>query len=222
MNTMSLVAITVACNVTAPLTDSDVRIEDTDSVWVLVDASAAAEDDDDRKDLLREAETLAYAALTDHEDDIERRYLVAVVLGLRANVEGGRTKVRVAAALSEQLEAILAADPDHAGARHMLGRLHAGVRRMSRITRWVATNVLGGDELKKATWEAAEENLFFAEQQSPEISDHHLQLALLYRDTGRPEMAAAEITHVMELQASTAMELAVQREAMEVWTDIQP
>lgn len=198
------------------------RTAATDSVWVLVDASAAAEDDKDRKDILREAEALAQSALVGHEGDIDRRYLLAVVLGLRANVEGGREKVRVAAALSEELDSILAMDPDHAGARHMLGRLHAGVRRMGRITRWIATNLLGGDELGKATWEAAEENLLFAEQHDPDVLDHHLQLALLYRDTERSELAVEEIAHVMRMQASTAMELAVHQEAMEVWSELQP
>ena len=146
---------------------------------------------------------------------------MVVVLGLRTNVEGGQTKVRIAAELIEELQVLLELDPNHAGAHHLLGRLHAGVRRMNRITRWVATNLLGGDELKKATWEAAEENLLFAEQHSPEVSDHHLQLALLYRDTGRPELAVEELGHVMAMQAATVMELEVQREATEVWADLQ-
>jgi hypothetical protein len=49
-----------------------------------------------------------------------------------------------------------------------------------------------------------------------------LQLALLYRDTGRQELAVVELEHVMETQASTAMEMGVQREATEVWSELQP
>jgi len=201
---------------------SAVEAGEPDSVWVLMNASARDLPEGRRKELLREAETLARAALEGHEADTDRRYALAVVLGLRATIEGGRTKVRVASALSTELEAILAADPNHAGARHLLGRLHAGVRRMNRVTRWIATNLLGGDELKRATWEAAEENLLFAERSAPSVSDHHLQLALLYRDTGRQELAVVELEHVMETQASTAMEMGVQREATEVWSELQP
>jgi hypothetical protein len=196
--------------------------EPLDSIWALVDASAATTDQDRKKEILREAEGLAREILVGHEHDIERRHALAVVLGLRTNVEGGRTKVRIASALSSEVQAILAVEPDHAGARHMLGRLHAGVRRMNGVLRWVATNLLGGDELDEATWEAAEQHLAFAERAEPSVADHHLQLALLYRDTGRPGAALEELEHVMRMQAGTALELAVHREAMQVWTRLQP
>jgi hypothetical protein len=192
-----------------------------DSVWVLIDSSGAAMDRDEEQEILRGAETLARAELAGHEDDVPRLYALAAVLGLRANVEGGRTKIGVASELSTRLNEILALDSGHAGARHMLGRLHAAVRRMSRVTRWLATNLLGGDVLKTASWAVAEENLLFAEQHAPEVLDHHLQLALLYRDTDRPDLALAEISHVMELQASTVRDLTVLEEAQEVWTALQ-
>lgn len=102
----------------------------------------------------------------------------------------------------------------------MLGRLHAGIRRMNRVTRWIATNLLGGDELKRATWELAEENLAFAEEHAPGVADHHLQLALLYRDTGRRDLASEELSHVLEFEASTELELEIQAEAREVWSEL--
>jgi len=191
-----------------------------DTVWALVDAAVEA-DEDDRKEILAEAEARARATLTGDEGSIERRYALAVVLGMRANTEGGQSKVRAAAEMHEQLAAILEVEPEHVGARHLLGRLHAGVRRMSRVTRWIATNLLGGGELKRATWEAAEENLAYAERLAPEVPDHHLQLALLYRDTDRPDLAAEEIRHVMALQAGSAQDLAVQAEASAVWAQLQ-
>ena len=191
-----------------------------DSVAALVERANDTANDDQRKDLLAEAEEHARAAVSGHEHDIGRRYALAVVLGLRANSEGGQSKVRAAADMSTELEAVLAADSSHAGARHMLGRLHAGIRRMNRVTRWVATNLLGGDALKRATWQAAEENLAYAEEHAPGVADHHLQLALLYRDTGRPELALEELAHVREFHATNAMEVALHAEAAEVWSDL--
>ncbi len=187
-----------------------------DSVWILVEASAATDREDHVKALLKQAEAHARAALEDHGDDVRRRFALAVVLGLRANGEGGRTKVSVASDLHRELEAILEADSDHARARHMMGRLHAGVRRMNGITRWIATNLLGGGELKKATWEEAERNLTFAERLAPEVSEHHLQLAHLYSDTDRPELAFQELEHVFQLPAASPMELAAWDEALEL------
>jgi hypothetical protein len=212
MNTMGIViALVVAASDVPP---------PPDSIWALVDAAVEA-DDDRRKEILREVEASVRAGLAEDEASVDRRYALAVVLGARANTEGGQSKVRAAAELHEQLVAILEADPGHVGARHLLGRLHAGVRRMSRVTRWIATNVLGGSELKRATWAAAEENLAYAEAMAPEVPDHHLQLALLYRDTGRPELAAEELRHVMDLQAFTAMDMAAQAEASRVWAELQ-
>ena len=190
-----------------------------DTVVTLVERAADTDDGDTRKDLLREAETHARAAV-EEEDETSRRYALAVVLGLRTNVEGGKTKVQVAAALSDELDVILEREPGHPGARHMLGRLHAGIRRMNRISRWLATNLMGGDALSGATWAAAEENLAYAEQHAPHVPDHHLQLALLYRDTDRPELAAEEVGHVLEFEPRNALERAVLDEALEVRSEL--
>jgi hypothetical protein len=190
-----------------------------DTVVTLVERAADTDDGDFRKRLLREAELHAREAVM-AEDDTSLRYALAVVLGLRANVEGGKTKVQAAAALSDELDVILEREPDHVGARHMLGRLHAGIRRMSRITRWLATNLMGGDELSRATWEAAEENLAYAEEVAPHVPDHHLQLALLYRDTDRPELAAEEVTHVLAIEPRNVLERAVREEALRVRSEL--
>lgn len=187
-----------------------------DTLWVLVEGALAQEDEGRMKALLKEAEALARGGVTERDTVVARRFALAVVLGLRAEREGGRTKVGAASALHSELEAILALDPEHARARHMLGRLHAGVLRMGRVTRWIATNLLGGGELKKATWEEAERNLLFAEQRDPQVPDHHLQLANLYRDTDRPELALQEVEHVLALPAVSAMEKLVHAQAREL------
>ncbi len=186
-----------------------------DTVRALVEVATAEADGDRAKKLLREAEVRAREASDAEPDDVGRRFALAVVLGLRANLEGGKTKVRAADELHRQLVRILEQDPEHARARHMLGRLHAGVCRMSSVVRWVATKLLGGDALRDASWEEAERNLAFAEQRAPEVPDHHLQLANLYRDTHRPELALVEIEHVLALPVTSAMDQAVREEALE-------
>jgi tetratricopeptide (TPR) repeat protein len=174
-------------------------------VWQRVEAAVTA-NDEDRRQLLVEAEHHARTRIAERPESADRRFALAVVLGMRADREGGRTKIRAASALHDQLSAILVDEPDHAGARYLLGRLHAGVRRMNRVTRWLATNLLGGETLKQATWAGAEEHLTFAEQSAPEVPDHHLQLARLYEDTGRPERAREELEHVLELEPRSALE----------------
>ena len=177
-----------------------------DRVWRLADAASTVDEDDERRCLLLVAEGEARAALADGPDDVGRRFALAVVLGLRADREGGRTKVRAASQLRDELEGILALDPEHARARHMLGRLHAGVMRMDRVTRWIATNLLGGGSLKQASWAEAERHLVFAEARAPEVLDHHYELAHLYGDTDRPQRALEEAKHVLALEPRSEME----------------
>lgn len=89
------------------------------------------------------------------------------------------------------------------------------MRRSNWLTRWIATNLLGGGELKKATWEAAEEHLSFAEQQAPKVSGHHLQLAALYADTDRLGLALQELEHVFPWPVVSPIERFVWDEALE-------
>jgi len=193
-----------------------------DTVWILVEAAVASPVEDEMKQLLRDAEALAREGTIGQEDNVGRRFALAAVLGMRADREGGRTKVGAASAMHDELVEVLALDPDHAQARFMMGRLHAGVRRMNRVTRWLATNLLGGSTLKQATWELAEEHLDFAETHAPDVPDHHLQLARLYRDTDRPDLANRELDHVLALPARSPMEEAARAEAIRLqaeWLD---
>lgn len=187
-----------------------------DTVRALVEAATGEPDGERAKKLLREAEEEARHASEAAPDDVGRRFALAVVLGLRADREGGRTKVKAAAELHRQLVRILEQDPEHARARHLLGRLHAGVCRMSSVVRWIATRLLGGGALSEASWEEAERNLAFAEQHAPEVPDHHLQLANLYRDTDRPELALVEVEHALALPVTSSMDEAVRAEALDL------
>lgn len=191
-----------------------------EAVWRLVDAASVERDGDRRKCLLGLAEAEARQAVEQTPDDVGRRFAVAVVLGLRADREGGRTKVRAASELHHELRRILDLDPEHAPARHLLGRLHAGVMRMDRVTRWIATHLLGGGALAEASWEGAEQNLAFAEERAPEVLDHHYELARLYQATHRPELAVQELRHVLERPVRSAMEEAVAAKAEHLLKDL--
>jgi hypothetical protein len=188
----------------------------SDTVWVLIEAALAESDKNRTKTMLKEAEAEARSAVAANEGEAGHRFALAVVLGLRTEREGGKTKIGIASDLKKELEATLAIDPVHARARHLRGRLNAAVLRMSAITRWLATSVLGGGELKKASWQQAESDLVFAEVQVPGVSDHHMQLAHLYRDTKRPALARAEVEHVLAMPFHSTMEAAVHAEALKL------
>ncbi|MGB1780092.1 MAG: hypothetical protein ACPHQP_11105, partial [Longimicrobiales bacterium] len=77
-----------------------------DDVWQRVEASVTAEDEK-RQELLVEAEHHARTRLAERPESVDRRFALAVVLGMRADREGGRTKIRAASALHDELSAIL-------------------------------------------------------------------------------------------------------------------
>ena len=92
---------------------------------------------------------------------------------------------------------------------------------MNGVMRWLATNLLGGSTLKQASWEEAELNLAYAEQSAPEVPDHHLQLARVYHDTDRPELARIELDHVLAIPAASPMEHEARAEALELKAEIE-
>ena len=185
-----------------------------EGVWRVAEFAASLADDEAARALLGEAEAEARRAVASDPDAVGARFGLAVVLGMRADREGGRARVQAAAALHRELEEILARDPEHPRARHLLGRLPAGVQRWNGVVRWIAPRLLGGGALDGGSWGEAERHLAFAEAAEPQVADHHLQLANLYRDTGRPKAALEEVEHVLARPAATPREEAVRAEAL--------
>jgi hypothetical protein len=130
---------------------------------------------------------------------VDTQFVLAAALGAQADVEGGRSKIRAAGALHQQLGVVLALDPGHAGAQHLLGRLHAAVRRMDSVTRWVATRLLGGGAFADASWAEARALLEAAVLADPCVPDHHYELARLYVERGQPAAALDRLDQLLSL-----------------------
>ncbi len=195
--------------------------EGVDSLQFAIDAGRALDDRDARKCWYEVAERIARLEAQEAPQDPEAQYRLALALGLRADEEGGRTRVGIADELYRQLQVVLEMEPDHPEAQHIFGRLHAGVMRMNRVTRFLATRILGGEALRDASWERAEALLVFAEQARPEIPDYHYELGRLYEDTDRPELAAQEARHTMDLVPQDPGAESVQRRAGELLTRVE-
>ncbi len=171
---------------------------------------------DDRKCFLRMAEALARHLVFEDPNDPEARYWYSAAMGLRAAEEGGRTQVRLAERAHEQSRLTLTIAPDHAGAQHVLGRLHAAVMRLGGFKRFVATQILGGKALSEASWETAESFLAAAAKLQPEVPDHHYELGILYLETDRPALALAAFEGVLACPPTHPADRAVQVSAGEM------
>jgi len=186
----------------APASLGDVcgaRLADETGIVARIAATLALPDRRAIADTLRAMVPAARAAADAAPDDVEAAYRLAVILGALTDVSDGRDKVNLADEVHARVTAILSLDPDHAGAHHILGRLHAAVMRMGRLQRFLARNLIGGAALRSASWEAARRHLEAAESGDPCIPDHHFQLARLYADRDMPDAARVELEHVRAL-----------------------
>jgi hypothetical protein len=130
--------------------------------------------------------------------DVDGLHELAAVLGTLTELQGASAKVKTAQELDGLTRRILEIEPRHAGAHHIIGRLHAAVRRLGRIERFVATRVLGGSALSAASWETARRHLEAAATGDPCSPQHHYELARLYVDTGEATRATETLKQVLQ------------------------
>ncbi|MDH5589886.1 MAG: hypothetical protein OEZ37_07545, partial [Gemmatimonadota bacterium] len=96
--------------------------------------AAALTDVEAAREALARARGYALRAVALQPEGIEGHYWLAASSGLTADIEGGRTKIRMADAAWKESSWVLERDSLHAGAHHLQGRLHAAVMRLGRIT----------------------------------------------------------------------------------------
>jgi len=166
-----------------------------------LEARALDDDEESKRVFAALADTLRAEADL-RPSDVEAQYALAAVLGAYAEAEEGRAKVRAAKALHDQLEVVFALDPRHPGAHHLLGRLHAAVRRMDGFTRFIASRFLGGGALSGASWAQARRGLEAAVLGDPCVPDHHYELARLYAERGHPVAARERLLGLLALPRS--------------------
>ena len=188
---------------------------DYDDAWDAMLGAAALEREAAKRSLRVLEDSLAAVAEERHAD-AELRWILAAVTGARAEVEGGRDQIEAAKAAHARAREVLALDPNHPGAKHLIGRLHLEVLRMSRIKRFLATKVLGGGELMGATWEEARRLLEAGVVGDPCSTDHHYQLARLYSETGDAQLARERLRWVLRMPPASARDSVVVVRAAEL------
>ena len=166
--------------------------------WSTVFAARAMDENDAGATLARLHDSLRLEAVASPRD-VDVQYLTAVVAGLRADLEGGRSAVRHATEMYRRAQAVLDIEPGHPGAHHLVGRLHAAVLRMDGFTRFVATRLFGGGELAGASWEEARLRLERAVTKAPCVPDHYYELARLYAERGEERSAVDALRDLLLL-----------------------
>jgi tetratricopeptide (TPR) repeat protein len=165
----------------------------------LVVLGLTATDETQAEALFSEAVALARAEVARASESPDAHYMLAVALGYALEHQGLRTKFAMGAQVRAEAERALQLDPHHAGAHHVLGRLHAGAMRLNRVARLVLGQVLGASLLKGVSWQQAEDHFLAAWRGDPGSPRHPMELGALYMDTGRLALAREVLAEATRL-----------------------
>lgn len=184
--------------------------------YILAEARAHP-DQGERIRLFEKVEALANQRLEEDPDDMDARWWRVAVWGLRVDEESARGMVRYARAAYEDAQWILERDPDHPGAHHVMGRLHAGILRVNRIVRFFASRLVGDEALRNASWDSAEYHLRRAVAGEPHALYHRIELILVLEDRGMEDEARAEYRAMMAMGDTDPMDPVVRERALSIW-----
>ena len=134
--------------------------------------------------------------------DAEGHAILASAIGRLSRTKGGRERVRYGREIYDEAARAIQLDPEHDGARHVIGAWHAEVTRLSGITKFFAKTFMGGGFMDKASRDSAVVHLARAIEIKPQYAFHHMELAEVLIDLERYAEARDELQIVLELPVS--------------------
>ncbi len=155
--------------------------------------------------LYREAELHARRAVELDSLSADTHTWYAAALGSVALHVGGRTKIRYAHTILHELHRAIQLNPANDIAYSILGSFHRALGGLSWIERQLAAIFLG--RLPEGSYEDGEQALKKAIALNPDAPRHHYELAMLYLDWGKEELAREEFARVVNLPIITARDI---------------
>ncbi len=165
---------------------------------------------------LQDAVKAARAAMAIDSSGADTHYWLAATLGLEADASHGRAEIKLAREAWAQAERTLQIDSMNAGAHHIIGRLHAGVERLSLADRLIARALGLGRVLHGASWQSAERQLRLAAKLDPGMLVNQVELAKLLISRGKEEEGDAILRSVAGLTPHNRLDAYYVHEAAEV------
>ena len=146
-----------------------------------------------------EKRTAMYARATDYATrativnpkDAEGFFHLSRAVGRTALAVGPRERTKYAVAVRDNALKALELSPQHPGALHIMGVWNAEIMRLNGIARLVAKTFLGGKVFSTASWADATRYMEQSVAVDPARLVHRLDVARVYRDTGRKADALA-------------------------------
>jgi tetratricopeptide (TPR) repeat protein len=157
----------------------------------LVDLGEAADDEARSREYYRRATLLAKRAVVVSPHDAEGHFHLSRAIGRMALSVSARDRVKYALDVRTEALKALEYDPRHPGALHIMGVWNAEVMRLNGVLKYIAKKFMGGAVLDSASWAEATRLLELSVAIDPDRLVHRLDLARIYRDSGRKKDARA-------------------------------
>lgn len=163
---------------------------------------------DEREPAARAADELSTRLVEARPGSADAHHWRAVTAGVLAEIAGTGEKIELGRFAHREAVAAIEIDDEHAGAHHVLGRIHAGVSRLGWFTRFFAARMGMGELIDAASWEDAEEHLGRAVELEPQEITFRLELAVLLIDRDREGEARPHLERILTLDVDDPLERA--------------
>ena len=169
-----------------------------------------------RDSLLARAEPMARRGVRLAPNDANALFALGLVLGNTALTRGTKEKVRMATEIHSLALRAIAADSNHDGAQHLLGRWNYEVMSLSGFERFIAKSILGGGVFGQASWDEARRDLERAVALDPNRIYHRLDLARVLAARKETAAARSELRRIAGMPNRVAADSTYRREAVEL------
>jgi tetratricopeptide (TPR) repeat protein len=174
-----------------------------------------------RDSLYRSAEQYARRAVAANPTDAEGHFELARSIGRNAQTMGTRDKIKYAGEVREQALDALKINPNHPGAKHVMGVWNAEVMRLNGISRMIAKNFLGGKIFGEASWDNAQRYLEESVAADPNRITHRLDLGAVYADRDQKAKAIEQYEWIARAPISDANDGKYKEEAAKRLKDLR-
>ncbi len=151
----------------------------------LVDLGEYEKDVAKRTAMYARAVDYAKRAIAVNPNDAEGHFHMSRAIGRTALALGPRERTKYGIEVREHALRALELSPRHPGALHVMGVWNAEIMRLNGISRMVAKTFLGGQVFGTASWAEAIRYMEQSVAVEPTRLVHRLDLARVYRDSGR-------------------------------------
>ncbi len=159
-----------------------------------------ASDEGTKEKHFNQAIELAERALEIDSTDVQSNFVMAVAMGRKALISGAKSRVAASRDIKKYADRALDADPDHAGALHVLGRWHFKVANLGWLERAAANTLFGGIP-GDASNEKASEHIKKATEQKEDYILYYLDLAKVYEEMGEDGKALKSCNEAISMES---------------------